>query len=251
MKSSKPKVSVIITYYKKKTYILKTINSILNQTYQNIEVIFVYDDSNQEDLKYIKKILNKFKKKKLIINKKNLGVAKSRNKALKYCKGSFIAFIDADDLWKKIKLEFQINYMLKNNVNFSCTSFDVIDEKDKIIRSRKVPNNASYKILIKSNFIGLSTVICKNEIYSKLKFPNLNTQEDFALWLSILRSGVKLSTIRKNLSSWRKTQNSLSSNTLQKLKDAFKLFYCYEKKNFISSIFSVIVISYNKILKNI
>ena len=64
MKSSKPKVSVIITYYKKKTYILKTINSILNQTYQNIEVIFVYDDSNQEDLKYIKKIKNKFKKKK-------------------------------------------------------------------------------------------------------------------------------------------------------------------------------------------
>mgnify|MGYP001040996471 CR=1 FL=1 len=71
MKSSKPKVSVIITYYKKKTYILKTINSILNQTYKNIEVIFVYDDSNQEDLKYIKKILNKFKKKKLIINKQN------------------------------------------------------------------------------------------------------------------------------------------------------------------------------------
>ena len=65
MKSSKPKVSVIITYYKKKTYILKTINSILNQTYKNIEVIFVYDDSNQEDLKYIKKILNKFKKKNL------------------------------------------------------------------------------------------------------------------------------------------------------------------------------------------
>ena len=54
----------------------------------------------------------------------------------------------------------------------------------------------------------------------KIKFPNLNTQEDFALWLSLLRSGIKLNTIRKNLSSWRKTQNSLSSNTFQKLKDA-------------------------------
>ena len=112
MKSSKPKVSVIITYYNKKTYILKTINSILNQTYKNIEIIFVYDDSNQKDLEYIKRILNKFKNKKLIINKKNLGVAKSRNKALKFCKGSYIAFIDSDDIWKKIKLEFQIKYIL-------------------------------------------------------------------------------------------------------------------------------------------
>ena len=57
-------VSVIIPYYKKSKYINQTINSILNQTYKNIEIIFVYDDSNQEDLEYIKRILNKFKKKK-------------------------------------------------------------------------------------------------------------------------------------------------------------------------------------------
>ena len=84
-----------------------------------------------------------------------------------------------------------------------------------------------------------------------MKFPNLNTQEDFALWLSLLREGIKLNTIQKNLSCWRKTQNSLSSNIFQKLKDAFKLFYCYENKNFILSIFSVMIISYNKILKDI
>ena len=251
MKSLKPKISVIITFYKKKAYILKTINSILNQTYKNIEIIFVYDDDNKKDLEYVKLILKKFKKKKIIINKKNLGVAKSRNKALRYCKGSFVAFIDADDIWKKVKLEFQINYMLKNNVDFSCTAFHVIDEKDRIIGTRNVPKYISYKDLIKSNFIGLSTVVCKNNHNFKIKFPNLNTQEDFALWLSLLRNGIKLNTIRKNLSSWRKTQNSLSSNTFQKLKDAFKLFYCYENKNFILSIFSVIVISYNKILKNI
>ena len=65
MKSSKPKVSVIVTYYKKKAYILKTINSILNQTYKNIEIIFVYDDNNKKDLEYVKLILKKFKKKNL------------------------------------------------------------------------------------------------------------------------------------------------------------------------------------------
>ena len=84
-----------------------------------------------------------------------------------------------------------------------------------------------------------------------MKFYSLNTQEDFALWLKLLRQGVKLNTINKVLSSWRKTQNSLSSNTFQKLIDAFRLFYVYENKNFILSIFGVIIISYNKILKNL
>jgi len=251
MKLTKPLVSIIITYYKKKAYILKTINSIINQTYNNFELIFVYDDDDKKDLKYIKKIIKKIKKKKLIINKKNLGVAKSRNKALKFCKGSYIAFIDSDDIWKKIKLEFQIKYMIKNKIDFSCTSFDVINDANKILRSRKVSKQIKYKELIKSNFIGLSTVVFNKKIHSKIKFPNLNTQEDFALWLKLLREGVKLFTINKNLSSWRKTKNSLSSNTFQKLKDAFKLFYLYENKNFLLSIFSVLIISYNKILKNL
>ena len=75
----KPLISIIITYYKKKIYLKNTIKSILDQTYKNYELIFVYDDTNLEDLKYIKSLTSKFKKKRLIINKKNLGVAKSRN----------------------------------------------------------------------------------------------------------------------------------------------------------------------------
>ena len=251
MNSLNPKVSIVLTYYKKRSYILKTINSILKQTYKNFELIFVYDDDDKTDLKYIKMILKKLKKKKIIINNRNLGVSKSRNKALKFCNGIFIAFIDADDIWKKKKLGFQIKYMLKNNLDFTCTSYDVIDDKGKVIRSRNVPKKVKYNDLIKSNFIGLSTVIYKRNIHSKIKFPNLNTQEDFSLWLSLLRQGIKLNTISKNLSSWRKTQKSLSSNIFQKLKDSFKLFYRYENKNFILSIFSVMVISYNKVLKDI
>jgi len=71
MNSLNPKVSIVLTYYKKRSYILKTINSILKQTYKNFELIFVYDDDDKTDLKYIKMILKKLKKKKIIINKKN------------------------------------------------------------------------------------------------------------------------------------------------------------------------------------
>ena len=63
-------VSIIITYYKKRIFLKRTLNSIFNQTYKNYELIFVYDDPDKKDLKFIKKELNKFKNKKIIINKK-------------------------------------------------------------------------------------------------------------------------------------------------------------------------------------
>ena len=87
-------------------------------------------------------------------------------------------------------------------------------------------------------------------IFSLINFPNLITQEDFALWLNLCRKGIKLRHMSDNLSSWRKTSNSLSSNSFQKLKDAYCLYYLFEKKNVIFSIYSVLVLSYNKILNN-
>ena len=87
------------------------------------------------------------------------------------------------------------------------------------------------------------------KILNVMKFPDLTTQEDFALWLKLLKKGYKLSHFKKNLSSWRKTKNSLSSNLIQKIKDAFILYYKFENKNLTLSIYSVIVLAYNKLKK--
>ena len=247
----KPLVSIIITYYKKKRFIKKTLNSVLNQNYKNYELIFIYDDENLEDLSTIKTLLSKFKSKKIIINKKNLGVAKSRNIAVKYSQGKYLAFIDADDIWKKNKLKVQINFMIKFQSNFSFTSYAVIGKKNRLIRIRKVDSDPSYENLSKSNIIGLSTVIVSKKLINKIKFPSLKTQEDLALWLSLLRQGVNLNHINKVLSYWRQTDNSLSSNVIDKLFDAFKMFYKYEKKNLLSALISVFIISYKKIIKDI
>ena len=243
-------ISIIITYYKKKQFINQTIQSILNQSYKNFELIFVYDDNDKDDLKYIKKVLYNIKRKKIIINNRNLGVAKSRNLAIKRSKGTYIAFIDSDDLWKKNKLLNQLNFMQKNGFHFSFTSYGIINEQNKIIGKREVFIDANYKDLFNSNFIGLNTVMVHKKIFSKLVFPPLKTQEDYALWLKLLRQGFKLKYLNQNLSFWRKSKNSLSSNVFQKLSDAFKLYYIYEKKNFIFSIYSVIVLSYNKLIKS-
>ena len=245
----KPLISIVLTYYKKRKYVWRTLQSVLLQNYKNFELIFVYDDSDFEDYKYIKKILIKFKKKKILFNKKNLGVSQSRNKALKICKGKYIAFIDADDIWTKSKLSKQQKIMQKNLLNFSFTSYNVINNNNKLINKRFVNKDASYASLQKKNIIGLSTVMFNRKILKDVKFPNLKTQEDFALWLNLLKKGHKLSHIKTFLSSWRKTDDSLSSNSLQKVIDAFKLYYIYQNKNLILSVYSVIVLGYNKLFK--
>ena len=245
----KPLISIVLTYYKKRKYVWRTLQSILLQNYKNFELIFVYDDGDLKDYKYIKKILIKFKKKKVLFNKKNLGVSQSRNKALEICKGKFIAFIDADDIWIKSKLSKQQKIMQKNLLNFSFTSYNVINNNNKLINKRFVNKDPTYVSLQKKNIIGLSTVMFNRKILKDVKFPNLKTQEDFALWLNLLKKGHKLSHIQTFLSSWRKTDDSLSSNSLQKVIDAFKLYYNYQNKNLILSVYSVIVLGYNKLFK--
>ena len=107
----------------------------------------------------------------------------------------------------------------------------------------------TYEKLQKKNIIGLSTVMINRNIIKDINFPILKTQEDFALWLNLIKKGHKLFHINDALSSWRKTNDSLSSNNLQKIIDAFKLYYLYQKKNLILSVYSVLVLGYNKLFK--
>lgn len=246
---TKPLISIILTYYKKKDFILKTLKTINNQTYKNYELIFVYDDEDLTDLKYIKKCINIFKNYKVIINKKNCGVSRSRNIAVKFAKGKYLAFIDSDDTWNSKKLSTQLKLMIHSKADISYTAYKVIDKKDKILGVRNVSKEINYKKLSKYCEIGLSTVLIKKRFLKKNKFPEIKTQEDFALWLILIKKGLKFLPVKKVLSSWRRTDNSLSSNIMQKISDAFKVFYCIEKKNLIISIISVVILSINK-LKN-
>ena len=185
---TKDLVSIIIPYYKKRKYILKTINSILNQSYNYFEIIIVYDDENLSDLSYLDKLFKSHKKIRILKNSQTIGAGFSRNRGIENAKGEFIAFIDADDTWKKFKLENQINFMKEKNLKFTHTSYEIIDENDKVLGKRSSRNFKEVKDLISSCDIGLSTVVLKKEILDlQTKFPNLKTKEDFVLWLKILQ----------------------------------------------------------------
>jgi len=243
-------VSIIIPYYKKKEYILKTINSILNQSYSQFEIIIIYDDENLSDLNYLDKLFKSEKKIKIIKNSRNIGAGFSRNKGIENAKGDFIAFIDADDIWKKNKLENQINFMIKEKLEFSHTSYEIIDKNDKVLGKRISRNFIKVDDLIKSCDIGLSTVIFRKKIIDdQTKFPNLKTKEDFVLWIKILQKNIFITSLNETLTSWRKIDNSLSSSTIQKLSDAFKVYNYYMKFNFFKSCYYVICLSINFLRK--
>ena len=98
-------VSIIIPYYKKKKFIFETITSVLNQTYSNIEILIIYDDEDKTELEFLRHNFKTNKKVKIIINEKNLGAGLSRNKGINLSLGNYVAFVDADDVWKKINLK--------------------------------------------------------------------------------------------------------------------------------------------------
>jgi teichuronic acid biosynthesis glycosyltransferase TuaG len=244
-------ISVIIPYYKKKEYIISSINSVLNQTYKNLEIIIIYDDLIKEDLNLLKKIKKKDKRIKIYINKKNLGAGRSRNKGIKLSKGIFVAFLDSDDLWKKNKLKKQIFFMKKNGINASHTSYTIINSNNKIIGSRNA-KDMSYKLLLKSCDIGLSTVVLKKEIItSKIKFANIKTKEDYVLWLKITLNNNKIFALKDNLTKWRKLEDSLSSSKLQKIYDAYLVYRKYMNFNLLKSFGFLMLLSFNYFLKGI
>ena len=245
------KASVVIPYFKKKRFFKKTINSVLNQTYKNFEILIIYDDEDKSDLTFVKQLIKNDKRFKLIVNKKNLGAGESRNKGIRMAKGKYICFIDADDIWKSNKLEIQINFMRKKKILISHSSYQIINESNKVIGFRTAENYDSFFELRKSCNIGLSSVVIEKKlIKNKCKFPKIKTKEDFVLWLRILKSGTKIYSIKKSLVKWRKSNNSLSSSSIQKIKDGFKVYNYYLNYNFVKSFFFLLILSSNYFKKS-
>ena len=244
-------VSVIIPYYKKRNFVKDTVVSVLNQSYDSSEILIIYDDTNLNDLEFLQEISKLDNRIKIINNNKRLGAGLSRNKGIEQSNGKYIAFIDADDTWAPDKLKDQISFMKKNNYQISHTSYFIINEKKKIIGQRKARDLLSINEVLKSCDIGLSTVIIERKVIVKTnaKFPKLVTKEDFVFWLMLLKKNYKFYAYDSNLTNWTDSKNSLSSSTIQKLFDGFKVYNNYMHFNIIKSLYYLICLSLNYLKK--
>jgi teichuronic acid biosynthesis glycosyltransferase TuaG len=243
-------VTIIIPFYKKKIYIKDTLISIIRQSYKKLEIIII-NDNDYENHNYLEKLKKLDKRIILLKNKSRLGVGFSRNVAIKISRGKYIAFCDADDLWDRFKIEKQIYFMNLKNINFTYTSFNVIDKHNKIIGERRAKPFTRFSNLIKSCDIGLSTVIIKKKIIDthKIYFQNIKTKEDYIFWLELAKRGVDMIGLDQKLSSWRKLDNSLSSSFFLKILNGYKVYRYYMKFNVFKSVFHLLILSFNKLLK--
>lgn len=247
-------VSIVIPVYNSEKFIGETIQTVENQTYKYWELLLVNDCSTDNSENIIKECISKDERIKLINLEKNLGAAVARNKGIDEAKGKYIAFLDADDLWNKQKLEKQIKFMEDNDYEFTFTGYEFADENGKGTRKVvNVPLKISYKQALKNTTIWTSTVIFDVEKLGKdlINMPNVRKGQDTATWWKVLKTGVIAYGLNENLSLYRRSNNTLSSNKIKALKRTWNLYRNVEKLSFFTSLYNFCWYCFNALKRRI
>ena len=243
-------ISIITPTYNCANFIGETIDSVLAQTYSNWEMIIVDDCSTDNTEEIVNNYSNSDKRIKYYKLDNNSGAAVSRTKAMELANGQYMAFLDSDDLWYPNKLEYQINYMKKNNYAFTCTKYEQINEKSKLLdKVIMVVSKTNYNRLLLDCPVGNSTVMYDVTKMGKFKVPNIRKRNDDALWLQMLKKEKYIYGIDEVLMKYRIRSNSISSNKFKLIGYHWYLYRNIEHLNIVRSVFHICYWCIIKILK--
>ena len=233
-------VSIITPSYNSAEFISQTITSVLDQTYQNWEMIIVDDVSTDNSLEVIQFYKEKDNRIKLYKLAQNSGAGIARNKGIELAKGDFIAFLDSDDLWLPNKLDYQVKFMINNNYNLTYTSYNLIKENGEDLgKTILCKAKLSYDRMLYSNKIGCLTAMYNVKYLGKIYMPEIRKRQDYALWLKILKKEKFAFGLQKVLACYRDRSNSISNNKIEMLKWNWNLYRNVEKLSYIQSVFYV------------
>ena len=178
-------ISVIIPTYNREKQIMRAVQSVLKQTYSEIEIIVV-DDASTDNTKMLILSIEDPRIHYYRLEKKS-GACVARNTGVKYAKGMYIAFQDSDDEWHREKLEKQIMYLLNNNYDFVSCGFDLYDERGKKTMGRaNVPSEYvdCWCELLNHNWVSTQTILCKKECFARICFsPEIKRFQDWDIAL--------------------------------------------------------------------
>lgn len=217
-----PLVSVIIPTYNSGRFAIESIDSVVNQSYPNLEIIISDDcstDGTQELIKtYLKdKDLSRFK---VFFNEKNLGITKNFRQCFNACSGEYIAIHAGDDVMLSEKIRIQVAFMQKNSTCvISYHNMEVFDsETNKILYYyngifRNIPRSGNVRKLIKYNCFcgGPSVMIRKSNFLDSDHSDNLSVASDWCMWIEILLKGGNIFYINKVLTRYRRHDNNVTS----------------------------------------
>lgn len=231
-------VSIIMANYNSEKYLDSTINSVLNQTYLNWELIIVDDNSSDNSKTIINSFINKDKRIKLVEQNQNNGPAVTRNKGIEIARGRFITFLDSDDIWEKTFLKYSVNFQLNNNIAFTFSSYFRRNEDLSIDNGTFiVPEKVAYKDLLKTCPISCLTAMYDIKKVGKVYMPKILKRQDYGLWLSILKKIDYAYGINKPLATYRMREGSVSRNKFKAAQYQWKIYRDVEKLNIFSSIY--------------
>lgn len=235
---STPLVSIITPVYNAERFLSKTIQSVVSQTYKNIEFILVIDQKSiDHSLEIAIAAQNSDSRIIIIQDSRALGTSENRNIGIDSSKGDFITFLDADDLWPNYKLEKQISFMLEKNITFSYTSFQRMSiEGDHFSKPIKIPELLNHNDLLKLNSVALHTVMIKRKWLGNRRFPKI-FHEDFALWLDLTRDGTIIYGIREPLAYYRRVPGSRAHNKIQAAIWRWQILRRYENLPLLNAIY--------------
>ncbi len=246
----KEKISIIVPMYNAEKFIGKTIESVLAQTYQNWEMLIMNDVSTDNSLAIVSVYAKKDERIKIVNTEKNVGVVKGRNFLIDLASGKYIAFLDADDYWHNEKLEKQIKFMKEKNASISCTEYTRVKENEEKINDVIIKEEISYNDMLKNNYLGCLTVIYDAEKIGKRYFKELEKNEDYVLWLEIVKDVNTIYGLKENLAYYRVLDNSRSSNKVKTAKVRWEIYRKIEKLSLLKSIYYFLHYAIRAVLKN-
>ena len=231
---NKKLVSIIIPFFNRVNQVEKALKSAINQTYNNKEIILVNDGST-DSIEIIEEIVNKKPNIFLLKNKYNFGVSYSRNLAIEFSSGEFIAFLDSDDEWMNFKIQLQMDYIYKNNINFNYTAYLRKYGNSSNLSTVSVAKEYRMPFMAFSCKIATPTVLFKKELSENLKFnEDIKYGEDLIYWAKLSKKtrliGINIPTayinVNKDSGSQSISKQRIASENINK-----ELFY---QKNLLS-----------------
>ncbi len=218
-----PAVSVIIPAYNAAKTVEDTINSVLNQTFDDFELIVIDDGSTDNTVEIINRLANTDNRIRVYRNGKNCGVSYSRNFGVENANSDWIAFIDSDDIWTEDKLQKQLKFIEENpeaELTYTASGF-MSHDGYRYNYVMGAPKKIDYETVLNSCLISCSAVMVKKELMENYKMPDDSMSEDYATWLMMLKDIDYAYGLDEPLLTYRLQEKSRSSNRVK----AFGMHY--------------------------